>query len=91
MPRENTTSAALYEELFGTPQQRNYVYHYYSTLRQCFVNGQPAIIDEDSFVPSALLRDDIAAARAEEANGDYDSVTAEGLDACLDNLMEADR
>ena len=31
MARENTTPAALYEELFGTPQQGNYVYPHCST------------------------------------------------------------
>ena len=41
-----------------------------------FINGHPIVIDDDSYVPSERLREDIAAARADEANGDYDDVAA---------------
>jgi antitoxin component of RelBE/YafQ-DinJ toxin-antitoxin module len=54
-----------------------------------FINGHPIIIDDDSFVPSARLREDIAAAREDEANGDYDDVGPEQLDAYLDKLVKA--
>jgi len=57
-------------------------------LRQ-FINGRPVVIDEDSFVPTARLRADIAAAREDEANGDYDDVRAEDLDAYFAKLAKA--
>jgi len=54
-----------------------------------FINGHPIIIDDESFVPSDMLRDDITAARTEEAKGDYDSVTAKDLGEYLNCLTRA--
>jgi len=47
--------------------------------------------DHDSFVPSGRLREDIAAARAEHASGEYASVSAENVGASLDNLTRENR
>jgi len=56
-----------------------------------FINGHPIIIDDDSFVPSDRLKADIAAARLDEANGDYVEVLPGGVDAYFDNLVKAAR
>ncbi|MDR0284788.1 MAG: hypothetical protein LBI33_07850 [Propionibacteriaceae bacterium] len=53
-----------------------------------FINGYPIIIDDDSFVPSERLREDIAAARDDEANGDYATITADNLDEFFDNVAK---
>ncbi|MCL2482473.1 MAG: hypothetical protein FWF43_03470 [Propionibacteriaceae bacterium] len=57
-------------------------------LRQ-FINGRPIVIDDDSFVPTERLKADIAAAREDEANGDYDDVPADDLDAYFANRGKA--
>jgi len=56
-----------------------------------FINGHPIIIDDDSFVPSDRLLAEIAAADADEASGDYETVTADNLDAYFDGLAKASR
>jgi antitoxin component of RelBE/YafQ-DinJ toxin-antitoxin module len=56
-----------------------------------FINGHPVIIDDDCFVPSQRLRQDIEAADAEHAAGDYTTVMPDELDAYFDNLRQSDR
>jgi len=56
-----------------------------------FINGYTIIIDDDSFVPSEKLRHDIAAARLDETDGDYDDVAAADVADYLDHLTKADR
>ncbi|MCL2470709.1 MAG: hypothetical protein FWF25_03075 [Propionibacteriaceae bacterium] len=55
-----------------------------------FINGHPIIIDDDSFVPSALLQADIEAADAEYARGETVSVPADQIGTYLDHLTKAD-
>jgi len=59
-------------------------------LRQ-FINGRPVVIDDDSYVPTERLRQDIAAAQADEASGDYDVVMPEDIDSYFDSLAKAAR
>jgi len=55
-----------------------------------FIDGHP-IIDDDSYVPSAMLREDIEAANAEYAAGECDTIPSGGIDAYFANLIEANR
>ncbi|MCL2463493.1 MAG: hypothetical protein FWF28_00250 [Micrococcales bacterium] len=51
-----------------------------------FINGYPIVIDDDSYVPTERLRDDIATAQAEREAGEFDTVAAEDLDAYFSTL-----
>ena len=56
-----------------------------------FINGHPIVIDDDSFVPSAMLREAIATADAEHEAGEYTTVMPDELDAYFDSLTKAGR
>ena len=49
------------------------------------------IIDDDSFVPSALLREDIAVADAEHEAGEFTTVMPDDLDSYFDNIAKISR
>jgi len=53
-----------------------------------FINGYPIVIDDDSFVPSERLREDIEEAEAELVRGETTSVPAAGLGDYLDHLAK---
>ena len=57
-------------------------------LRQ-FINGHPIIIDEDSFVPSERLLNDLNEAEREHAQGQTTSVPAAEISTYLDNLRKS--
>jgi antitoxin component of RelBE/YafQ-DinJ toxin-antitoxin module len=59
-------------------------------LRQ-FINGRPVVIDDGSFVPTARLKADIAAADAEYARGETTSVPAKQIGTYLDDLAKASK
>lgn len=54
-----------------------------------FINGHPVIIDGDSFVPSELLRQDIAIADSEHSLGDFDTVSPKDIDSYFDDLSKS--